>query len=150
VFARSAKRREKLVQETDWTKSFRDQNEAEEAPEVAVEFHFVVPETVGDPFDAHGLGESSHKEFQVLVLGYCRHAASAILKHLADAVINGGEEYSAGDTVNISGVHWAFEGVPGDFPSDPTRLRIVDVPGGCECEFCHTAPAGDVSASQHN
>ena len=42
-----------------------------------VKMHFVVPGTAGEPFNAHthGLEKFGHKEFQVLVPGFCRGAA---------------------------------------------------------------------------
>ena len=93
-----------------------------------VKFHFVVPETAGDMFNGHthGLESFGHKEFQVLAPGYCRSSAWSILSSHADAVINRGESFNAGDTCEIDGVTCTYVEVPGDFLGDPTRLRVVD------------------------
>ena len=94
-----------------------------------VDFHFVVPDTTGEMYNAHthGLEAFGHMEVQVLTPGYCRSSAWSILSSHADAVINRGEVFKAGDTCEIDGVTCAYVELSGDFPGDPTRLRIVDV-----------------------
>jgi hypothetical protein len=93
-----------------------------------VKFHFVVPDIPGEMFNAHthGLESFGHKEFQVLTPGYCRSSAASILTNHADAVINRGETFQAGDTGEIDGLICVYVEVPGDFLGDNTRLRIID------------------------
>ena len=103
-----------------------------------VDYHFVIPDSHGQPFDVHthGLELFEHKEFQVLVPGYCREAAMSLLSTHVDRVLNKGEKYKAGDTVTVTGVRCGYIEVAGDVEGDPTRLRIVDLPNSCKCEFC--------------
>jgi len=50
-----------------------------------VDFHFVIPDAVGEMFGTHthGLEAFGHKEFQVLVPGYCRQSAIRLLMDLS-------------------------------------------------------------------
>lgn len=95
-----------------------------------IRIHFVFPDTEGELFNAHthGLEAYGHKEFQVLVPGFCSNDAALILNNHADRVINQGERFNSGDTGEISEMLCAYIEVPGDLPGDPTRLRIVDLP----------------------
>jgi len=100
-----------------------------------VKIHFVVPDMAGELFNVHthGLEQFGHKEFLVLVPGFCRSAAGSILNNHADRVINRGERFRPGETGEIGGAIVGYIEVPGDFAGDPTRLRIVDLPS--EYEF---------------
>ncbi len=95
-----------------------------------VKIHFVIPETSGELFNAHthGLEAFGHKEFQVLVPGFCRGAAGSILNDHADRVINSGERFLPDELGEIEGAVVRYEETPGDFWGDPTRLRIVGLP----------------------
>lgn len=95
-----------------------------------VRIHFVIPDAVNEPFNArtHGLEAFGHKEFQLLVPGFCRDTAGHILNDLADAVVNHGETFRSGGFVDVDGAPGRCIEVPGDFRGDPKRLRIVDVP----------------------
>jgi hypothetical protein len=95
-----------------------------------VEIHFVIPDTAGEMFNAHthGLEAFGHKEFQLLVPGFCRSAAADILNNHADRVINRREWFQAGDTGEVDGMLCAYLEVPGDCPGDPSRLRIAHLP----------------------
>lgn len=97
----------------------------------AVRIHFVIPDTPGEMINAHthGLEAFGHKEFQVLVPGFCRSAAADILSDHADRAINRGEWFLPGDTGEVDGILCGYIEVPGDFPGDPTRIRIVHLPG---------------------
>lgn len=99
-----------------------------------VKIHFVVPDTVGELFNAHthGLEKFGHKEFQVLVPGFCRGTACSILNGHADRVINRGESFVPGELGEIDGAVIGYEQVPGDFLGTPTLLRIVDMPSEYE------------------
>lgn len=105
-----------------------------------IKIHFVIPDAFSEPFNAHthGLEAFGHKEFQLLVPGFCRGMAGHILNDLADAVLNLGETFRSGELVDVDGAPCRCIEVPGDFRGDPTRLRIVDVPAayhsplGCE------------------
>ena len=96
-----------------------------------VKIHFVIPDEVGELFDAHthGLEAFGHPEIQVLVPGFCRSAAGSILNNHADRVINRSEKFRPGETGEIGGAIVGYVEVPGDFAGDATRLRIVDLPG---------------------
>lgn len=96
----------------------------------AVKIHFVIPDTSGEMFDAHthGLEAFGHKEFQVLVPGFCRSAEADILNNHADRVINRGEMFRPGDTGEVDGMLCGYIEVPGDCPGDPTRIRIMHLP----------------------
>ena len=95
-----------------------------------VRIHFVVPDAAEEMSNAHthGLEAYGHKEFQVLVPGFCSNDAASILNNHADRVINQGETFHPGDTGEIGGMVCGYIEVPGDFPGDPTRLRIVHLP----------------------
>lgn len=95
-----------------------------------IRIHFVIPDEEGEMFSAHthGLEAYGHKEFQVLVPGFCASAAAEILNNHADRVINEGEVFSPGDMGDIGKGLCAYIEVPGDLAWEPTRLRIVDVP----------------------
>ena len=103
-----------------------------------VDVHCLIPNQHGDPFDyhTHGLEAFGHPEFQLLAPGLCRRAAVTLLLNPADAVINDGEVFAAGETVSVDGFAGAYEQVAGDLDGDPPRLRIVDMPGGCKCAMC--------------
>lgn len=96
-----------------------------------IDIHMVVPEGASTLYKAHthGLEAFGHKEFEVLVPGFCRSVAAALLNGHADAVINRDERFSAGELGEFDGMSIGYEEVCGDFPSDPTRLRVVDVTG---------------------
>ena len=96
-----------------------------------VAFHFVIPDKTDEMFNTHthGLENLGHKEFQVLVPGFCRGAAWSILSNHAERVINRGETFRPGDTGEIDGVLCGYMEVPGDCPGDATRIRIVHLPG---------------------
>lgn len=98
-----------------------------------IRIHFVMPDEEGEMFNAHthGLEAYGHKEFQVLVPGFCASAAADILNNHADRVINQGEVFGPGDTGEIGKALCAYIEVPGDIPGEPTRLRIVDVSTWC-------------------
>lgn len=110
-----------------------------------IDFHFVIPGNPGDLFDVHthGLEGYGHPEFQVLIPGFAGRAAHVLLHNHADSVINHGETFEAGEVVDIDGVACGYEEVPGDYPDDPMRLRIVDMPGECRCGSCGTQRRGD-------
>ena len=76
---------------------------------------------------------------------------STLLHNHADAVINRGEKFKAGESFTIDGVVCAYEEVSGDQPNDPMRLRIVDVPGACRCACCgaQERTADDQLQSKH-
>lgn len=95
-----------------------------------VKIHFVVAETAEEMFNAHthGLEAYGHKEFQVLVPGFCSNDAASVLNNHAHRVINEGERFNPGDTGEIAGTLCGYVEVPGDVPGDPTRLRIVHLP----------------------
>ena len=95
-----------------------------------VKIQFVTPDAAGVLFDAHthGLEKFGHKEFQVLVPGFCRGTACSILNNHADRVINRGERFRPGQLGEIGGAIVGYIEVPGDLTGDPTRLRIVDLP----------------------
>jgi hypothetical protein len=63
------------------------------------------------------------------VPGFCRSVAGSILNDHADRVINGGERFRPDETGEIDGAIVGYIEVPGDFPGDSMRLRIVDLPG---------------------
>lgn len=96
----------------------------------AVKIHFVIPDASGEMFNAHthGLEAFGHKEFQVLVPGFCRSAAADVLNNHADRVINRGELFRPGDTGEVDGMLCGYIEVPGDCPCDPSRIRIVHLP----------------------
>ena len=95
-----------------------------------IRIHFVIAETAEEMFNAHthGLEAYDHKEFQVLVPGFCSNDAASILNNHAHRVINKGERFNPGDTGEIGGILCGYVEVPGDLPGDPTRLRIVHLP----------------------
>jgi hypothetical protein len=110
-----------------------------------VDVHAVTPDDRGEPFDyhTHGLEQFGHPEFQVLAPGYCRGAMANLLWNHAEAVITAGERFAAGETVTVNGVVCGYETVPGDSDDDGPRLRIIDVPGACQCSVCAAAQSND-------
>ncbi len=102
-----------------------------------VDVHGVIPDKPGEPYDfhTHGLERFNHPEFQVLAPGYCRAAMANLLWNHAEQVINAGGHFTAGETVTVDGVVCGYETVPGDAGDDQPRLRVVDIPGGCSCDY---------------
>lgn len=96
-----------------------------------ITIHFVIPDKGEDMVNAHthGLESYGHKEFQVLVPGFCSNDASLVLHDHADRVINQGERFKHGDFGQVDVVMCDYIEVPGDLPGEPTRLRIVHLPG---------------------
>lgn len=103
-----------------------------------VEMHGVIPTEPGEPFDyhTHGLAKFGHPEFQVLAPGYCRNEMANLLWNHAERVVNAGERFAAGKVMIIDGIKLGYEVVPGDSDDDEPRLRIIDVPGACQCAAC--------------
>ena len=105
-----------------------------------IRIHAVIPAEDGQPYElhTHGLEDFGHKEFQVYAPGYCAAAMIDLLYWHANEIINDGVVFLGGETLDMSGgVISGYVEVPGDDPeNDPSRLRIVDLPGGRECEGC--------------
>jgi hypothetical protein len=98
--------------------------------------HSVIPEDEGGMFNVHthGLDAHGHKEFQALVPGYTVPAVVALLRDLVNCVL-GGESFEPEQEDEIRGHCVKYVEVPGDFPEEPTRLRIVD--SATPCDHCH-------------
>ncbi len=111
-----------------------------------IRIHAVIPKGHHEPYDlhTHGLEKFGHKELQVFAPGYCVKAMMEELNRHADRILNHGERYAGGESCLNEAVNivFGYVEVPGDSEGDPSRLRIVDLPGGCECERCHPQPKG--------
>ena len=115
-----------------------------------VRIHLVVPERTGELFNAHthGLEAFGHKEFQVLVPGFCWSAALTLLNCHADGVINRGERFLPGERGETDGIIIGYEEAAGDFPGDPTRLRIIDMPAEYDPGVVRILRAGSRGAGE--
>ena len=74
----------------------------------------------------HGLEAHGHKEFEAMVPGFTASAVTRLLRNHAESVLKDGERFKPDDAGEIDGFWVKYVEVPGDFPGDPTRLRIMD------------------------
>jgi len=113
--------------------------------------HAVIPDEPGQLYDyhTHGLEAHGHKEFQVLAPGFCRGSVAALLREHYKAVLQYGDRFEAGERVELDGVLCTYEEVAGDGEGEPTRLRIVDIAGNCNCEQCNRV-RGDICTDKES
>lgn len=102
-----------------------------------IEVRGILPTEHGGPYDirTYGLGpECGHCEFQVLTPGYAAFAMREVLTNFVLRIVETGHCYKAGDDVLIGGVMCGLRLV--EIEDEPMRLRIIDLPGGGQCECC--------------
>ena len=90
--------------------------------------HGIMPEDEGGIYNVHthGLDAHGHMEFQALVPDFAVSTVVALLKDLADSALDG-KSFEPEQEDEIFGQCVKYVEVPGDFPEEPTRLRIVNL-----------------------